>query len=213
MNKLWLQLLLAGSVALGATQAHAQMYKCVGPKGEITFTKHGCNTVSQTQKIEVGAVNSQDSSADRRNIDEYQQRRSMQPKGTRVTVIADSRIAERQQKERKDLCHEASTPYKGAQNRQLTIRQRAMARACDSGASADEIQRISLEHKQAATRVAPSVPSVSNHELPAPSHITNCDQGGCWDNMGNRYNQGAGPTHFRQDGRVCQQVGSMMQCN
>lgn len=54
---------------------------------------------------------------------------------------------------------------------------------------------------------APPVPA------PVPSVITNCDPGGCWDDVGNRYNKGAGTTHFTQDGRVCQNIGGMMQCN
>jgi len=46
----------------------------------------------------------------------------------------------------------------------------------------------------------------------APSVITSCDKGGCWDNVGNRYN-GSGTTLFRMDGKTCQRLGSMMQCN
>ncbi len=46
----------------------------------------------------------------------------------------------------------------------------------------------------------------------APSVITSCDKGGCWDNTGNRYN-GSGTTLFRADGKTCQRLGSMMQCN
>src|SRR5690554_1387314 len=78
----------------------AQMYKCTGPNGEITFTKHGCATDNDTAKIEVGRVNSQDSRAARQNIEEYEYRRSARPQGTRVTVVADPRIAERQAKAR-----------------------------------------------------------------------------------------------------------------
>lgn len=183
----------------------AQMYKCTGPNGEITFTKHGCATDNDTAKIEVGRVNSQDSRAARQNIEEYEYRRSARPQGTRVTVVADPRIAERQAKARNDLCREANTAYKGAQNRQLTARQRAMSAGCASGASAQEIERISLDHKQkaAASNPAPSAPSV----------ITNCDQTGCWDNQGGRYNQGAGSTYIRNDGRACQNVGGQMICN
>lgn len=183
----------------------AQMYKCIGPNGQITFTKHGCATDNDTAKIEVGRVNSQDSRAARQNIEEYEYRRSARPQGTQVTVIADPRIAERQAKARNDLCREANTAYKGAQNRQLTARQRAMSAGCASGASAQEIERISLDHKQkaAASNPAPSAPSV----------ITNCDQTGCWDNQGGRYNQGAGSTYIRNDGRACQSVGGQMICN
>ncbi|HUW28190.1 MAG TPA: hypothetical protein VMV97_06245 [Sulfuriferula sp.] len=37
-----------------------------------------------------------------------------------------------------------------------------------------------------------------------PSVITNCDPGGCWDNLGNRYNKGAGNTYFSPSG-ACQE--------
>lgn len=45
-----------------------------------------------------------------------------------------------------------------------------------------------------------------------PSVITNCDSGGCWDNLGNRYNGGGGDTYFGPSG-ACQMVGNMMHCN
>lgn len=45
-----------------------------------------------------------------------------------------------------------------------------------------------------------------------PSHITSCDAGGCWDNLGNRYN-GTGSTLFRTDGKTCNRAGGMLQCN
>lgn len=47
---------------------------------------------------------------------------------------------------------------------------------------------------------------------PQPSVITSCDAGGCWDNMGGRYNKGAGTTYFPSTGGSCQMVGGMMQC-
>ncbi len=44
-----------------------------------------------------------------------------------------------------------------------------------------------------------------------PSIITSCDPSGCWDNLGNRYNKGAGNTYFGPSG-ACQMIGGMMQC-
>lgn len=46
----------------------------------------------------------------------------------------------------------------------------------------------------------------------APSTITNCDEGGCWDNLGKRYTRGAGSTYFPNTGGSCQVVGGQMQC-
>lgn len=45
-----------------------------------------------------------------------------------------------------------------------------------------------------------------------PSMITNCDAGGCWDNLGGRYNRGAGDTYFGPSGSACQMVGTQMIC-
>lgn len=45
-----------------------------------------------------------------------------------------------------------------------------------------------------------------------PSVITSCDKGGCWDDVGNRYN-GSGATLFRADGKTCQKIGNMLECN
>jgi len=58
-----------------------------------------------------------------------------------------------------------------------------------------------------------AVPPAAPPALPAPpSPVTTCDGAGCWDAAGRRYNQGAGSTFFRSDGRVCQQIGATMQC-
>lgn len=47
---------------------------------------------------------------------------------------------------------------------------------------------------------------------PRPTTIMSCDSGGCWDDVGNRYNKGAGGM-FRGDGKFCQKIGNMLQCN
>lgn len=54
-----------------------------------------------------------------------------------------------------------------------------------------------------------SAPIPAPHQ---PSIITNCDAGGCWDNLGGRYTRGAGTTYFRSSGGTCQLIGNMMQC-
>lgn len=59
---------------------------------------------------------------------------------------------------------------------------------------------------------AGSSPSPMPAPPPQPSTITNCDAGGCWDNLGNRYNRGAGNTHFPTTGGSCQLIGGMMHC-
>jgi len=55
------------------------------------------------------------------------------------------------------------------------------------------------------TAIPPAYPQ------PMPSVITNCDGAGCWDNLGGRYNKGAGNTYFGPSG-ACQSIGGMMHC-
>jgi hypothetical protein len=57
-------------------------------------------------------------------------------------------------------------------------------------------------------RIVP--PTVVAPVPPAPAPITSCDPGGCWSG-GNRYN-GAGGTYLDRSGRVCQSIGTWMQC-
>lgn len=50
---------------------------------------------------------------------------------------------------------------------------------------------------------------------PRPTNLTNCDAGGCWDNVGNRYNNigGQAGSYVRTDGKVCRPNGDMITCN
>lgn len=55
-------------------------------------------------------------------------------------------------------------------------------------------------------------PAQDDERRRGPVVITNCDQGGCWDTRGGRYNRGAGDTHFGPNGVVCQMMGGQMIC-
>jgi hypothetical protein len=61
-----------------------------------------------------------------------------------------------------------------------------------------------------------STPSRTPTNVPkpvSPSVITNCDAGGCSDNLGNRYNRAGGSTYVpATGGAACQEVGGMMHC-
>jgi len=62
------------------------------------------------------------------------------------------------------------------------------------------------EKARLSAPVAPSpVPS-------GPAVVTTCDGGGCWDTGGRRYTA-SGPALVRSDGKVCQKVGSTVNCN
>ena len=103
------------------------------------------------------------------------------------------------------MCADAMRRYGDAKNRQIPPHQiqplkRAAHAACGAFPDVDE---------------APSDQNTADIPPPtsAPSVITNCDASGCWDNMGGRYNRGAGQTYFpAQGGAACQMVGGAMRC-
>lgn len=65
-----------------------------------------------------------------------------------------------------------------------------------------------------ASTKAPTYFNDGSGLMPSPPDlfvITHCDDAGCWDNLGNRYNRGAGDTFFGPSG-ACRRIDDMMQC-
>jgi hypothetical protein len=63
-----------------------------------------------------------------------------------------------------------------------------------------------------AKPVVPALPAPQVLKAPStPSVITSCDAGGCWDNLGNRYN-GSGTTLFGTTGKPCIRSGDRIEC-
>ena len=61
----------------------------------------------------------------------------------------------------------------------------------------------------APVKAAPAAPTIV---IPsAPSILTTCDAGGCWDNLGNRYN-GTGGTLIGPTGKLCIRIGDRIEC-
>lgn len=188
-----------------ALPASAQVQKCVDPvTGKITFSDRGCSTGEETTTVRIAPANSVDGSQYRQQQSEptyphagHMPRIEPERSGPRVTGVGTSNDADRQ---RQKLCKEASTPHKRAHG--LTAAQRAAAAQLCAG--------ITLPSP--ATNSAPAqapMPAPS----PVPALIVNCDAGGCWDSNGQRYNRGAGATHFPANGGpACQLTGGQMIC-
>lgn len=61
----------------------------------------------------------------------------------------------------------------------------------------------------APVKAAPAAPMIG---IPnAPRMLTTCDAGGCWDNLGNRYN-GTGGTLIGPTGKLCIRTGDWIDC-
>lgn len=174
--------------------ASAQVYKCVDSSGKTTFSDQGCGVGHAASAINVAPANTVDSS----------QYRNQPPKfsapgleadpgqtGVRVDVVGGDGGIDRDREQR---CKQAMTPYSGS--RGLTAAQlAAAAELCGSGS------------------VSAPASAPSSRPVAAPSVITSCDEGGCWDSNGVRYNKGAGNTHFRATGGAsCELVNGQMMC-
>ena len=79
------------------------------------------------------------------------------------------------------------------------------------------VERTSASEKEKARQLATCHGADVQPEPPAqkrkPTLIMSCDSGGCWDDVGHRYNGAPGGMMFRGDGKACQQTGNMLQCN
>jgi len=77
--------------------------------------------------------------------------------------------------------------------------------------NAKKIREVVFKNGAGCAGPAPELPKRSTPPS-TPSIITSCDAGGCLDNLGGRYNKGAGNTYIPSTGGACQIVGGMMHC-
>ena len=101
---------------------------------------------------------------------------------------------------------ESARQTKRELNRQVpgTYRPEEYMTAAEYQAYLDVERRLRNELQRSAVPTpAPSAP------MPVTSVV--CDRGGCWDDLGGRYDRAKGGTYFGPNS-VCQRVGNMMQC-
>lgn len=178
-------------ILLSTAPAFGQVYKCVD-KGKVTYSDTPCNGNVQSSRPQL-VDNTFDSVSIRREMARQQAEEARQQRLDAADKVDDARSSARDDKTDSQYCKDL---------------ERASRRGKLTAAGAASYQEACLGVSSSYERKRP-MPIPSN----SPKTITNCDSAGCWDNMGNRYNAGAGGTMFRQDGKVCQQAGNMLQCN
>ena len=84
--------------------------------------------------------------------------------------------------------------------------------ACYYGAARAPVLRAPVSVGGAAPAAVPVIPPAPEIRLPAsPQVLTQCDTGGCWDNLGQRYS-GPGPVYSGPGGAVCTRNGDRIEC-
>mgnify|MGYP000002198776 CR=1 FL=1 len=180
----------------------AQAFKCTTPTGAKVFSDNPCTAGAKTERVQ---ANEYISPERQRQAQEVHARNAEQVRGIDAANEA-YRAALKQQNER---IQQADAIDQG--------RGRAKENADSCVSRIEGISGLSQRQKASAITQCHGAPQREEERpspiaRPAPSTITSCDSGGCWDNVGNRYN-GGGNTLFRPDGKACQKIGGMLQCN
>lgn len=143
----------------------AQVQKCVDPTtGAITFSDRGCRVGETTSAVRVRPANSTEAAPYRQQastLSKLHDSPEPERKGAPLTVVGEND----DDRQRRKLCKEASTPYKGAHG--LTASQRVAASQLCAG--------ITLP-----APVANTAPRLASMPAPAPAVMASCDAGGCW---------------------------------
>ena len=187
-----------------ASPVQAQVYKCAeSGTGKITFSDVPCHGKNSGHAIEVKPTNQFDGSGLRRQAERQRWEDRSRASPVRGGGIADPAAVDRaSDRTQSAACAEARKPIPGARGETASQRSAIMA-ACHG---------VNVPPTQYA-------PSASPNRIPipappiGPSVITNCDAGGCWDNVGGRYSKGAGNIYIpASGGGACQMIGGMMHC-
>lgn len=193
---------------LVASAANAQVYKCVDPAtGKTTFTDTACPDKVAGDYVPVKPANSDSGYPSDSEIAESQRR--------------DEQVMSARHAEWEQLSVSREQREKAAAHERKAKRLSSEAEVANNQWEKASLMKQAQAERDAARGVSGSPPlkepvplsTAASKDVPHPSVITNCDPGGCWDTKGNRYNGSAGPTHIRQDGKVCQKIGGIMQCN
>jgi hypothetical protein len=114
-------------------------------------------------------------------------------------------------------CNDAMKDYDAVRGRTVDAEANAKKRVLQecfkgSGRSPTLHEPITIDRDSKApapVRAAPVMPTMVTPS--APSALTSCDAGGCWDNLGIRYN-GIGSTLSGPAGKPCIRSGNWIEC-
>lgn len=236
------QMILIAITSLIPLVAQGQAYKCRTPSGKVVVSNEGCPGDAVLQSITTSApvsIERQRQAADvaarnRRQLDGIEGDRAAfnQQLQRQAVAIAAEDAAHRQQEGMKNVQRQRDECLELARNPNMPRSQRlALSEICSNPEPNREkfddckerlAKAKSISERAAIATVCTGDPNAGGRimeasrpaPMPAPvqTTITSCDRGGCWDSGGTRYN-GSGATLFRTDGKICQKVGNMLQCN
>ena len=190
--------------------AHAQVVKCVEPRtGKVSYTDGACTKNERSSEIarkqtsdEVNAERLQAAVAQQRLQREIADLRSRQAEAEVAKSQLNQVPHQPEDKTRSIECQRA--------RRNIEVEQSSVTKRSNPTASLIGVEAacgIDASKYMPSAKRPYNLPS----GLSKPIVITSCDPGGCWDNLGGRYN-GSGDILFGPGGQACRKTGNKLIC-
>jgi hypothetical protein len=196
---------LLAAVMLTGNAFGGEIYSCVDKGGKKRIQTNPCSNKEKTIHRQVFTESSQQVAPGK-----VDPRTGLtvprEPTEMERAIAAQERYVQRRQQANIDAAHAAS----GGSLKAFTDILSRLSQG--AGGTAPPQPANTTPNQFTAPQAVPSVIAPPPIIEPPPV-IVNCDQAGCWDTSGKRYNHGAGPTFFRSDGKTCNSVPGFMNCN
>ncbi|MEJ8837762.1 DUF4124 domain-containing protein [Ramlibacter sp. AN1133] len=203
---------LALGILVAAHTAHAQVFKCAGPDGKITYSQAPCAGAGQLLDARKPSAVPPGELTQRREVERARrgQAAENEPTPDRGSV-QEQRPSCLDDREVRNVEAAASSILLDALDREVHGEQVRRARSCRPLMTAAEMQMRKEElraQRRASRAPAPAAPT----QGAAGPVFSSCDGGGCWGWDGSRYTDSAGGNFTRQDGAFCVRSGDALSC-
>lgn len=219
-------LMCLGGMLLLSSMSYAQVFKCKDASGKLAYQSAPCGagqqesrpmilkgpTLTDEEKFDAAAYSVGMTPAEARQRLQSAEQAAAPSTGRPEPGSADrqaqvapnySAIAECGKAKREvDIARNSITMSEGQRLSKVASLQRQAEMACLGPDGYAKAEAARAEGKERARQRRNTTPSV----------ITSCDAGGCWDNLGNRYN-GTGNVMHGSNGKTCFRSGTTLNCN
>lgn len=209
-----------------APTVHAQVFKCKDASGKLTYQSAPCDAGQQEsrpvilkgpaltdeEKFNAAAYSAGTTPAEARQLLQAAEqpsaasvgKRNSGPDGRQAAITPDHSASTECAKAKRevDIARNSITMSEGQRLSKVASLQRQAEMVCLGSDGYAKAEAARAEGKERARQRRNATPSV----------ITSCDAGGCWDNLGNRYN-GTGNVMHGSNGKTCFRSGTTLNCN
>lgn len=216
--------IFALGLLLFGSQVYAQLYRCTGTNGKTTYSNFPCAHDEKAASVRVtdNAVESRELRNYARAQKEQKYDRDYDGQGGQMAGLPARDMSKAQSYECKLAIKNASNQPTVSKTsaRKIDDERVKAAQVCGynpwSGPSMVEMEADEVRAREQRKERRREEDRRAAAEDSVPSPLTNCDQAGCWDTSGRRYNSTGSQTgnqFFRKDGKFCTRQGTMVQCN